>query len=124
MIKKFNRLILSVLDQETENKRKGRIMFLMGFLFALGAWNYKLLWEDAFYHLIALSFVCFIMETWVTETSKVWLIIRGFVMITALNNLKDELIGEGYVFKIGEYVAFTFIAIFTANRILKLYYKK
>lgn len=110
--------------REIENKRKGRILFIMGFLFALGAWNHKYLWDYAFYHLVALSFVSFIMETWIRETSKIWLVIRGFVMITALNNLKDELIGEGDLYKIGEYVAFTFIAIFTAQRILKIHYKK
>jgi hypothetical protein len=111
-------------DRRTENKTKGRILFLIGFLFALGAYNHKFLWNYSFYHLIAFSFVFYISESWITETNKVWLVIRGFVLITALNALKDEFIGEGSFYKISEYLALTIIAIITTRRIIKLHYKK
>jgi len=111
-------------DQKTENKLKGRVFFLCGFLCAFTAYSFhKSLWEYSFYHFTALAFVFYIAESWIIEKSKVWIIIRGFVLITALNSLKDEVMGEGDLYKISEYILFTLIAIISGYRIIKLHYK-
>lgn len=103
-------------DREIVNKEKlAKLSSKVGFASAfIGYTFHPILWHGAFYHLIALGFVFYTLQSRIASSGK-WYWIP---LICSFNAFVDELRGKSFIFDWSEYVSFVIIllVIFTERK--------
>jgi hypothetical protein len=98
-------------------RRESKVIYTIGFVSTfIGYSFYKCLWADAFYHLMAVSFVCYTYCFWAESRSDIWRKLTFIGFVACCNNLTDELIGEPCVFSYSEYISIVIISIYTFKK--------
>lgn len=95
-------------------KKVSKISYVVGFVSSLMGYSFReFLWNDSFYHLMALSFVCYTFALWNEAKNNVWKKITFIGLTACANNLTDELTGTACQFNFSEYLSFFIVAIYT-----------
>lgn len=93
-------------------KLVSKIILIVAFSCGLLAYNLRFwLWENAFYHLIALEFVLLYIIIWNEAKSKWWKVISWIMAWTCIDSFVDEFI-DPTKFSVNEYIGFLIIVIF------------
>ena len=90
-----------------------KVAFITGLSSALigySFWGY--LWNDAFYHFISVSFVCYTFIIHRKAKSLVWQKLTFFGFVAASNALMDEIKGTANVFDWSEYISILVVLIY------------
>lgn len=81
-----------------------KILKIISFATILSAYSlYPYLWEDAFYHLTAISFVTLTRIVWILTRGK-WGLVALVMHVTAINNLLDEMFFNPKIIDYNEYL--------------------
>jgi len=90
---------------------ESKIWFVIGTVCILCAYSiYTYLWDSAFYHLTALSFVCFLRTIYLNIVG-VWSLAVFIVWLATIDSLLDELFFKPQEISVHEYVSFTIIIL-------------
>jgi hypothetical protein len=94
-------------------KKLSKCTLVGGFISAFVGYScWDILWYNAYYHLITVSFCLYTYTIYNECSDNLWKIISYCVFITTLDSLHDELTGKGCVFDYSEYISFIIITIF------------
>tara|TARA_R110000851_G_scaffold34556_3_gene91706 strand:+ start:856 stop:1167 length:312 start_codon:yes stop_codon:yes gene_type:complete len=94
---------------------QNKILKISSFIFILFAYTFHpLLWDYAFYHLTALTFVLLTRLVWRLTLNARYKLVALVMHITAINNLLDELFFNPIVIDFNEYLTMliTFIVVY------------
>lgn len=90
-----------------------KIILILAFMCGLAAYNLRFwLWEDAFYHLIAVEFVLLYGLIW-SELKGTWRLISQVFFLACINSLVDELFFDPGKISVNEWAGFVLIIITT-----------
>ena len=104
-------------------KRVSKISYVVGFSSSLAGYSFReFLWYGSFYHLMAISFVCYTSALWNEADNTIWKKITFIGLMACVNNLTDEITGKACEFNWSEYISIIIVAIYTffGNRIKQL----
>lgn len=95
-------------------KLSSKILLIVAFSCGIIAYNLRFwLWEDAFYHFIALEFVLLYFLIWNEVESRIWSVVARTMALVCLDSLIDELFFDPTRISLNEYIGFVLIIIIT-----------
>jgi hypothetical protein len=99
---------------------KNKISFIIGLSSAcIGYSFHQYLWNDAFFHLMSLSFVAYSFIVFNKAKSQLWRTLTFSSFIVSCNILFDEFNNNGFIFDFTEILSLIIILIYIFTRKFK-----